>query len=744
MSKSRRGRALPRTVSVISIGLLFVWLSVASVMAAEAPSMAPMNPDFLNFMQARQGGPLRMQTSTGHALGLIPSPVDLSHLKGQSVSGPVPEIALPSSYDLRTTGKLTPVKDQSTCGDCWAFATYDSLESALMPAETWDFSENNLKDTNGFDVGACAGGNANMSIAYLGRWSGPIRESDDPYNPLSSVSPSGLFPVKHIQDVIYIPGGDQTAIKQALMTYGALFTQMYYADSHYNAASFAYFYNGATECSNGSGQVECSPNHGVGLVGWDDNFDKNKFSPAAPGNGAWLIKNSWGTGWGQSGYFYISYYDAIIANDNYAFEGADPATIYNTVYQYDPLGWLGNIGYGTDTAWFSNIFTATNDGQLKAVSFYVSGLNAPYEIYIYKGVSAGAPTSGTLAGSQTGTIPYAGYHTVTLSSPVALTTGQRFSVVVKLNTPGYNNPVPTEQPIAGYSSAATSSAGQSFISSNGSSWSDLTLYLPKGNVCLKAFATSATPEKIGVFNNGYWYLDSNMSWAWEGNPPDTLGIFGIGLTGAIPIVGDWSGDGTTKIGVYINGTWYLDMNRNWQWDGTNTDRMFSFGAGLPDAIPVVGDWNGDGTTKIGIYSDGTWYLDVNGNGQWDGEPADKIASFGVGLAGAVPVVGDWNGDGITKIGIYQNGYWYLDVNGNGQWDGNAGGDQLGVFGIGLANAVPVTGDWNADGITEIGIYQQGYWYLDKNRSWQWEGEPADQFGVFGIGLTGAVPVPGKW
>ncbi len=254
----------------------------------------------------------------------------------------------------------------------------------------------------------------------------------------------------------------------------------------------------------------------------------------------------------------------------------------------------------------------------------------------------------------------------------------------------------------------------------------------------------ADPTKIGVFNNGMWYLDSNMSWAWDGTPTDTLGIFGIGLTGAIPVVGDWNGDGNTKIGAFMNGYWYLDMNRSWQWDGEPTDKMGVFGIGLTGAIPVVGDWNGDGTTKIGIYQNGVWYLDMNNNWQWDGEAGgDKIAYFGVGLTGAVPVVGDWNGDGKTKIGIYQNGYWYLDVNGNGQWDGEPT-DQLGVFGIGLTNAVPVVGDWNGDGISEIGIYQQGLWYLDKNRSWQWEGEPDDQFGVFGIGLTGAVPVPGKW
>jgi hypothetical protein len=77
------------------------------------------------------------------------------------------------------------------------------------------------------------------------------------------------------------------------------------------------------------------------------------------------------------------------------------------------------------------------------------------------------------------------------------------------------------------------------------------------------------------------------------------------------------------------------------------------------------------------------------------------------------------------------------------WDGTPS-DTLDTFGAGLIGAVPVAGDWNADGIDEIGIYQQGLWYLDKNRSWQWDGEPEDQFGVFGVGLTGAVPVPGKW
>jgi outer membrane protein assembly factor BamB len=341
------------------------------------------------------------------------------------------------------------------------------------------------------------------------------------------------------------------------------------------------------------------------------------------------------------------------------------------------------------------------------------------------------------------------------------TNGLLFAVAPDTGNILWTYPTSSSPPAGGESSPAIAPDGTVYVGTEGGAWNNGTS--PSGSLVAVASASAPAvtawpmfhhdashtgvaiaPAKIGVFTNGYWYLDSNMSWAWDGTPTDTLGIFGVGLTGAIPVVGDWNGDGTTKIGVFMNGTWYLDVNRNWQWDGQPPDKMASFGAGLLNAVPVVGDWNGDGTTKIGIYSNGVWYLDMNGNGQWDGEAGgDKIYNFGVGLVGAVPVVGDWNGNGNTKIGVYQNGYWYLDVNGNGQWDGQPT-DQLGVFGVGLTNAVPVVGDWNADGIDEIGIYQQGLWYLDKNRSWQWEGEPTDQYGVFGIGLTGAVPVPGKW
>ena len=195
---------------------------------------------------------------------------------------------------------------------------------------------------------------------------------------------------------------------------------------------------------------------------------------------------------------------------------------------------------------------------------------------------------------------------------------------------------------------------------------------------------------IGVFNSGAWYLDINGSMAWDGTPADLTYGFGGGLTGAVPVTGDWSGTGTTKIGVFDNGIWYLDLNGNGAWEGDPADRNCFFGVGLTGAVPVIGDWNGTGTTKIGVFLDGIWYLDLDGNGAWDGEPTDRIISFGVGLAGASPATGDWNGSGSTKVGIFADGFWYRDFDGNGAWDPAV--DTISNFGT--PGDIPVAGKWN--------------------------------------------------
>ena len=149
----------------------------------------------------------------------------------------------------------------------------------------------------------------------------------------------------------------------------------------------------------------------------------------------------------------------------------------------------------------------------------------------------------------------------------------------------------------------------------------------------------------------------------------------------------------SRIGVFTDGTWYFDMSGTGAWDGPATDMTYpNFGVGLPNVMPVVGDWDGTGVTRIGVFTNGTWYVDMNGSGVWG--PGDvMMAYFGVGLPNAIPVVGDWDGTGVTRIGVFTNGTWYLDMNGNGAWDGPVTDMTYPNFGVGLPNAIPVVGRW---------------------------------------------------
>ncbi|GFE56720.1 hypothetical protein [Geobacter sp. AOG1] len=242
-------------------------------------------------------------------------------------------------------------------------------------------------------------------------------------------------------------------------------------------------------------------------------------------------------------------------------------------------------------------------------------------------------------------------------------------------------------------------------------------------------------KKIGVYRNGQWYLDMNGNGVFD---PGVDAIYNFGNPGDVPVTGDWNGDGRTKVGVYKNGEWYLDLNGNGAWDGTPTDGLYSFG-GLTEDVPVTGNWTGTGTTKIGVYRNGTWSLDLNGNGTWDGTPTDGLYTYGIGLAGAVPVTGDWTGNGTSKLGVYDNGLWYLDLNGNGVWDGTPT-DTMHAFGIGQAGAVPVTADWSGSGTTKIGVFANGAWYVDLSGNGVWNG--GDRVSTFGN--TGDIPITGDW
>ncbi len=487
------------------IAILTLFASFGAVYAQDpAASLAPVNPRFQQFMESAGQIPKRdFAAPEGKikSLGYIPSPVDYSYLKGQKTASfePVaPKLLatapLPAQYDLRAQGRLTPVRDQGTCGSCWTFGAMGVVESSLMPGEDRNFSENNLKNTHGFDWGHCDGGNGDMSTAYFSRWGGPVNESDDPYNPSSNSSPAGLTVQKHVKESIIIPPRtgplDNDAIKKAIVDYGAVQSSVY-VDSGAQSSSSSEYYNPANNSyyyysSNNS-------NHVIAIVGWDDNYDKNNFSTAPSGNGAYIVRNSWGADWGDDGYFYVSYYDSVIGDENYQFRSVETTNDFSRIYQYDPLGKTATFGFGNNTAWFSNIFTAAGPDSISAAGFHAASANTAYELYVYTGVTS-SPTSGSLARTVSGAISTPGFHIIPFTA-VPVVSGQKFSIVVKLTTPGTNYPIPIERPLSGYSTGAVASPGQSFYSYDGSSWDDMAVYIENTNVCVKAYAQYLQPER---------------------------------------------------------------------------------------------------------------------------------------------------------------------------------------------------------------------------------------------------------
>lgn len=250
----------------------------------------------------------------------------------------------------------------------------------------------------------------------------------------------------------------------------------------------------------------------------------------------------------------------------------------------------------------------------------------------------------------------------------------------------------------------------------------------------------------------------------------------FGSEDAIPVAGDWNGDGVTDVGVFLDGDWYLDLDGDGRW--SEGDLWAQLGS--RDDLPVTGDWDGDGKTDIGIYGP-AWPRDPHAIEREPGMPdyanhpgphgtksknvpptdedatsgarllaklRDKIRGrradvidhvFHYGTPGDVPVTGDWNGEGIRTIGVFRDGQWTLDTNGDGRFDES---DRTVM--LGQAGDLPLVGDFNGDGVDDLGVYRAGRWLIDANGDGQLEEmELAATDQAFAAEVAGK-PIVGDW
>jgi C1A family cysteine protease len=394
----------------------------------------------------------------------------------------------PAAFDLRAEDRVTAVRSQDSYSTCWIMAAMGSLESVVLRKEglPFDFSENNLANHMSSRLDYEGMAPSELALAYYARWEGPVWESADVY-PRPGRSPQYLRAVRHLQEALFLPERqgplDNDAVKWAVMTHGGVDAAVDFRVQDefksWNASNHAYY-----------NATRTTPNHHILIVGWDDAYPASDFLAGSrpPGDGAFLIKNSWGADFADEGYLWVSYHDATIADALAVFSGVEPAGNHDAIYQYDALGrshWIA--AGGGEQAWFANRFTSAGTGQVAAVSFYAPVLDTAYEVRVAGRlrdlVAAPAAAVGTLA------VP--GYHTIRLELPAEVVVGDSFVVAVHVTTPGWAEPVPVEAPSSLISPRAH--AGQSYVSADGSSWTDLTsrMGLSRANVCLKAFVDAA-------------------------------------------------------------------------------------------------------------------------------------------------------------------------------------------------------------------------------------------------------------
>ncbi|MEY8392282.1 lectin like domain-containing protein [Lachnospiraceae bacterium 45-W7] len=389
---------------------------------------------------------------------------------------------LPPKYDLRDKQRASRVKNQGSYGTCWAFAALSAMESVLLPEEEREFSPDHMSLRNSFRIEQADGGEYTMGMAYLAAWQGPVLEKDDPYG--DGRSPENLAAVKHVQEIQLIDGKDFEKVKESVFKYGGVQTAIYSALSspqvycpYYNQEKFAYCYAGTEK-----------PNHEILIIGWDDNYPKENFNLEVEGNGAFLCQNSWGEEFGDSGVFYVSYYDVNIGSHNVVYTGVEEADNYDYIYQSDLCGWVGQLGYNKDSVYGANVYQAQSSEALQAAGFYATGKDTSYELFVVKDFKNTDSLQDRIPVAK-GSLTNAGYYTIKFDKEIQVASQEEYAVILHITTPGSVHPMAIEYQADEFTEDVDLTDGKGYISARGNKW-DSTEEAQNCNLCLKVYSNS--------------------------------------------------------------------------------------------------------------------------------------------------------------------------------------------------------------------------------------------------------------
>ena len=473
----------------------------------------------------------------------LESDLDYDTLRGMLVDGQgseepllmtAPETdSLPAAFPCKYTQswleymtKHYPVtRNQGSYGSCWAHTSVALAEFNLINQKKaaadidlselhlsyWAYTKGTASEAAGdtgdnvtFQTGGRSilnnGGSMGIAAQTLMRQRGYAKEATAPYYTKADDVANGeaLDASTERQDVAYLQNAylinirdDVDLVKEAIRTNGAVGASIYESYSYYNAETNAYY-----ECTHTEKQI----NHAITIVGWDDDFPRDSFKTCngklPEKNGAWLVRNSWSAKAEASyqSYHWLSYEDTSILGA-WVFEAGTDFP-YDNHYYYDSTVHNAAFYRGMRGA---NIYTVDGPAQaseekLAAVSFEVAAVGeepSKYTVQIYRDLSGNTPNSGVLVeeATTTGTIAFKGQYTIPLAAPVLLNKGEKFAVVVWFDDKSYA--LEQERSISDYGSVnvtVASAKGQSFRSSNGTSWTDMGT---EGNLVISALTKNA-------------------------------------------------------------------------------------------------------------------------------------------------------------------------------------------------------------------------------------------------------------
>lgn len=523
-----------KKIIVVFILLIFVLLNNYTIFVfanidESVISIAPVNPQLTDYLNAVNTN----SYDEDYLNKNIPEPYNIPYIESQSSNMGLSTQSFdinsyPSFYNKDVVKSyISSVKNQANWGLCWAFASVSTLETAILKKNNltnnnlYDFSEIHIghalssssNNIYGFDRSPDGGGNFSQSIAYLTRgiMNGPVDEIDDPF--ISNTNPRSLSITqgKSIKDfytrkTIELPNLPSSyseqqrqnhinQVKDMITKYGSVRISVNIDYNYLNTSTYAFYNN-----------QNVSTNHAVTIVGWDDDYAisnfKTNIKPNAPG--AFIIKNSWGSGWGKNGYYFMSY-ECVGGFLNIAtISEVNSRSFYDNLYEYDEFGKCSSFGYGNGISVAGvNRFSKKSlsaDEVVTSISTYCSASGTYFKFYVsptgkFEDLAECLVSNAGIKSNNGYEVAQAGYLTVDLTEPI-LITGNDFLIGIEVVNPNYSYVMPKEYPIYGYSLNVCSNQNESFYAStiknikSGSRYdlgNDST-----GNLCIKGFTKNLT------------------------------------------------------------------------------------------------------------------------------------------------------------------------------------------------------------------------------------------------------------